>query len=46
MFRGVFPFEQRKKILDKVKAKAKKSVISGSALIKPDTQVTNFVLTE
>lgn len=46
MFRGVFPFEQRKKILDKVKAKAKKSAISGSALIKPDTQVTNFVLTE
>ncbi|XP_065677761.1 E3 ubiquitin-protein ligase UBR5 isoform X1 [Hydra vulgaris] len=36
---GVFPFEQRKKVLDKVKAKAKKSAISGSNLIKSGTQV-------
>ncbi|XP_066917257.1 E3 ubiquitin-protein ligase UBR5-like isoform X2 [Clytia hemisphaerica] len=36
---GVFPFEQRKKILDKVKTKAKKSAIAGSSQIKPGTLV-------
>lgn len=36
---GVFPYEQRKKILDKVKTKAKKSAIAGSSQIKPGTLV-------
>ncbi|XP_065062827.1 E3 ubiquitin-protein ligase UBR5-like isoform X1 [Rhopilema esculentum] len=36
---GVFPFEQRRKLMDKVKQKAKKSAINGSSLIQAGTQV-------
>eukprot|EP00794_Sanderia_malayensis_P011765 gene11765-12982_t len=39
MWWGVFPFEQRRKLMDKVKQKAKKSAISGSSLIQAGTQV-------
>ena len=42
--RGVFPFEQRRKLMDKVKQKAKKSAISGSSLIQAGTQVNTFLV--